>query len=575
MQKKKIIALILGALMVTSLFVGCGKKDQPNKGGNANDKPAVEEGNETADGELFFPELPNNTLSVSINVPNFGTSPADTLIQNEWQKRMEEYLGVTLDISWNLTPWMDYRDNEKILLQSADIPDVATYSQGDYVNEYGGDGVVLDILKYKDYLTYYPEYVKETNGGEAFAYNEDGTAYYFMDGFDNPDDITGAQSFTAFAYRFDILKQLGLKPATTTEEFAQLCADLKAAIDAGDIDAKYVMTNQDKNYPFYRGFVGIFHTWDTVYWNGNEWSFGPIEDNFREMLGYMNGLYEAGYIDPEFATDDGAVCSEKAINGNHALVPTLWAGMARDWNMKKVDDNREWGLAFLPENSDYGRPWKWGSKQDGKSLQKTMGIIISAATEYPEYVVKMIDYQYSPEMVELLNWGIKDQTYTVDASGDHTFSEDILNAEDPVQAAGDYGITSSGIARTGIPFTPITFEAMSEQIPGEPWWNPTDEYYEGKYWIESGKIGGLDSVSPYDRPPVTRLTDEESTAKAELTTNCETYARENALKFITGEWDVTSDDAWNNYVNGVKTQVSDFDGTMEMMLETSDLDSIK
>ncbi|HHX62100.1 MAG TPA: hypothetical protein GX707_15530, partial [Epulopiscium sp.] len=97
----------------------------------------------------------------------------------------------------------------------------------------------------------------------------------------------------------------------------------------------------------------------------------------------------------------------------------------------------------------------------------------------------------------------------------------------------------------------------------------------GKYWIESGKIGGLDSVSPYDRPPVTRLSDEESTAKAELTTNCETYARENALKFITGEWDVTSDDAWDKYVAGVKSQVSDFDGTMEMMLATSDLDSIK
>ena len=62
--------------------------------------------------------------------------------------------------------------------------------------------------------------------------------------------------------------------------------------------------NSTKDYSLYRGFVGIFHTWDVLYYNGSEWVFGPLEDNFREMLKYLNGLYEAGYIDPEFGTAD-------------------------------------------------------------------------------------------------------------------------------------------------------------------------------------------------------------------------------------------------------------------------------
>src|SRR5699024_2209987 len=117
--------------------------------------------------------------------------------------------------------------------------------------------------------------------------------------------------------------------------------------------------------------------------------------------------------------------------------------MPRMWNTQTTIENLKWGLAFLPEHPDYGTPWKWGSRQEGKSLSNATGIIISAETEYPEYVVKMIDYQYSDEMIELLNWGIEGVTYTVDENGDHKFSDEILNAEDPVQAAAEYGIMSS------------------------------------------------------------------------------------------------------------------------------------
>ena len=73
---------------------------------------------------------------------------------------------------------------------------------------------------------------------------------------------------------------------------------------------------------------------------------------------------------------------------------------------------RDRGLAFLPKNDTYGTPWKWGSRQPAKSLNANMGIYISADTEYPEYVVSMIDYQYLDQMVELMNWGVDGVTYT-------------------------------------------------------------------------------------------------------------------------------------------------------------------
>lgn len=583
---KRAAALMLTGTLAVSMFAGCGKKDDTpanatNGSSAATTAPAKTEGttqgteaggNEGGStGKVALPELKGDTLKLTVSIADFNQSSEGTKMQEIWQQKVEEYLGCKLDITWQRTPWADFRNNELVILQSGDLPDVSTYSQASAINIYGEDGLVLNLADYKDYMPNYMKYVNETNGGYDFAFNADGSAYYFMDGSYNEDDIQGAQSFTSFAYRFDELKKNDLTPATTLDEFTQLCADLKGLIDTGKSDAKYVLMNSTKDYAFYRGFVGIFHTWDTLYWNGEQWAFGPIEDNFREMLKYINGLWAAGYIDPEMATADTNAANEKATTGYAIVCPTLWSGSAASWNKASLLDGLEWGLAYLPENNTYGTPWKWGSKQPGKSVQTQMGIYISADVENPEYVVALIDYQYSDEIVELLNWGIEGETYTVAADGTKTFSDEIMNSDSPATKSADYGIMASSVCRTGIPFVPQDFTAVIQVASTpEPWWNQTEGYYEGKYWVESDKNGGPDSVSPFDRPPVLRITSEQSAAKSQLTSACETYAKENAYKFITGEWDINDDAQWEKYIAGLKSQSEEpFDDVLTMLQENS------
>jgi hypothetical protein len=384
-----------------------------------------------------------------------------------------------------------------------------------------------------------------------------------MDGFVNDDDVTGAQSFTGFIYRFDVLQKNNLVPASTLDEFTALCAKLKALYPD-----RYVISNSDKNYAFYRGFVGIFHTWDTLYWNGNQWAYGPVEDNFRDMLRYMRSLYQAGYIDPEFATDTGDMATTKATTGKTLIYPTAWAGMAQHWNRNKVNQEIEFGLAYLPRNPQYGTPWKWGSKLEGTSIAlrsdgNNFGVGISAKAKNPDWLVKTVDYQYSPEMVELQNWGIEGVTYSKAADGTKTFLPAIMNASNPVQELANYGVTSSATCRTGLVFTPQDFGPQIMQQKQEPWWSPQDGYYLDKYWIASSKYGGPESISPADRAPVVRMTDDEATGRARLITACETIAKESALKFITGELNLDRD--WDAYVKTVKAAVDDFQETLDML----------
>lgn len=525
-------------------------------------------------GDLYFPELPNNTLSITVNTANYGTDQLGTKMQALWQEKMENYLGCKLDITWNIVPWNDFRARETVTLASGDLADINTYSQSSQVNEYGADGLVLDINKYKDYFVYYPPFVDGAAGGEKAVNNKDGSSYVFWDGYENDLNLAGAQSFTAYAYRFDVLQEHGLQPATTWTEFVELCADLKALIDEGKVDAKYVMTNGASWMTFYRGFVGTFHTWDTTYWNGTQWAFGPIEDNFRTMLIELNKLYKAGYIDPEFVTDESS--DAKCANGQVLIVPTMWAGSAYSWNLAAVE-GVNWGLAYLPAHEEFGTAWKWGSKLEGKNLgtTRTMGIIISADTKYPEYVVRLVDYQYSEDIYKMLNWGVEGEDFITLEDGTRTYVDEVLNAENPGQVLADRGIMASASARTGIPFVPQIFSTVLTYSKTEPWWSPDRGYYEGKYWIETAINGGKDSVSPFDRAPLVDLTDEENTRKSTVTSACETYARTETLKFIVGEYDPTDDAKWASYVAGVKSQISGFDEFFALMNEKSDLESLK
>ena len=526
-----------------------------------------------ADNGIELPELEDGVLSLDVSIADYQMSSDGTQIQKLWQQAMEHYLGCTLDINWSRTNNTDYQNNELVVLQSGNVPDVASLTKGSAVNEYGEDGILLNLANYMDYMRYYPEFMADTNGGEKFAMLEDGSMYYFMDGFYNPDDIQGAQSFTSFAYRFDVLQELGLEPATTLEEFDELCAKLQEAIDSGAVDAQYVIMNSTKDYGLPRGFVGIFHTWDCLYYNDGTWRYGPIEDNYREMLRYLNGLYEAGYIDPEFATADTNSGNTKATTGVALVCPTLWSGSAATWNDAVMEEGMQWGLAYLPENEEYGTAWKWGSRQPGKSLSSTMGIYVSAEVENPEYVVAMIDYQYSDEMINLMNWGVEGQTYTVEEDGTKVYVDDIMSADLPSVQSANYGLTASSVCRTGIVYNPIDFNGMLDVISNpEPWWNAEDGYYEGKYWVETDRNGGPESVSPYDRPPVTYLTADESSLQAELAYGgvCDLRARELATQFITGQMDIDDDAAWESYIADIKSQTSsDFDGIISMLNENT------
>lgn len=562
---RKILAAALALALAASVFAGC------SKGGDTSSKAptATTSGSSASGGSegTTLPELPNNTLTLTIDRPQFNEAAEGKPVQNMWNEKMAEYLGCELDITWQETLWNDFLTNQQTTMASGTFSDVVPYgpTTQNLPNQFGADQMLVDIAQYKDLLVNYQKFIDGTTGGEKAIYNDDGTMYAFYDGYVNENDVQGAQSFTAFAYRFDLLQENDLTPATTLDEYTELCRKLKELYP----DA-YPISNSTKDYAFYRGFVGIFHTWDTLYWNGSEWVYGPTEDSFREMLIYLNGLYKEGLIDPEFVTDTTDQVKAKAVTGKVLTVPTLWAGSVADWNkaIKEGGDTKtSWGLAYLPSKDGKMVSWKWGSKMPGYSLTKNYGIMINSAFEYPEWVIKMIDYQYSDEMIDMMNWGVEGETYEVKEDGTKDFTEEVYGQDDPDLYWGKYGSTSMSYARCGIVFAPQVFEPLTYLMDKDPWWDESDGYTTGQYWIMSDKYGGEDSVAPTDRAPYYTLNADESQTRASAVTAYETITKEWGANFISGVKDPNNDADWQAYLDTLASSGVDMEGTIKVLNE--------
>lgn len=529
---KKLVTMIAVLSIITSVCAGCN--------------------NDTAAKKQSTEEVPKE-LSIKVMVPNFGVSSSGTMIQQEWQTRMEKYLGTKLNITWDIIPWADYAVKEKTVLASGDIPDVYTYSSYSAVQQYGSQGVLLDISKYMSKVPNYKKYVDQTKDSKYLVYDSDGKSYGFLDGFENNKNIEGAQSLSTVAYRFDIFKKNNIKIPETLDEFSSAAKKLKELYPN-----LYPINISSKNFTLQRAWANIYHTNDNLYWNGKEYVYGPFEDSYKEMLMYLNQLYKDKLIDPEFITDTDDKATQKMVTGKTLIQPSVWAGTANSDN--RLDKSIEVGLAMLPSNSKYGTPWKLMSTQPGKSLQQRFGVAISAKTKYPDLMVKMVDYDYSDGIVQLMNWGIEGKTYQKKSDGTFEFLPEIMSAADPVRALAEKGVSSSMACRSGIPFTPQDFTANIAQLQEEPWYNK-GQFLKSQYWLATEKFGGKESIAPFDRAPVINLSTDETTSKATATNAAYTAANEAAVKFITGQM---SFDKWNDYKANIE-KVSNISATIKMM----------
>ncbi|MGN0742839.1 MAG: hypothetical protein ACI4L8_09320 [Candidatus Fimadaptatus sp.] len=478
------------------------------------------------------------TVSLKMYRAIFSSSPQGTVTEERWQAMMEDHLGVKLDITWEELPFSEFNSKMSVYMAAGDWADaflVSNYSMDD-TYEFGKQGLLVNLADYLDEDSYYMSYVNASVKNKNYAYASDGGIYAFLDGAVSEGD-RGAQY--TWGARFDTFKEHGMTVPTSMQEIYDAAVELKALYpDSYPVTIGYGDMEQ---------WLKLYHSRISLYYDGEKYVYGPYRDADAQYkaIEYLNKLYNEELLDPEWQTDTSDQFFTKYLTGKNFISSAIWGSHYAERLNYNEEYDVEWGMINYPNTLEGEPGYRTSEHEIGKTLNKSYGIVINAASEHVELLVDMIDYQYSDEMVNLTNWGIEGETYTVDELGEKNYVDEIMNAANPPAKLAEYGVNQSMSCRSGMIFLPQLNDAgVKLQVPNPYYYN--GEFGTMVHWAFYTVVrDDFDNVMPVE-PARTSFDDLELEDLSVNKTALDTYVKEELVKFINGS---RSLDTWQQYVD--------------------------
>lgn len=498
MKRLLILALVL-CLVLAAVAVPAGAEEEPVK-------------------ITWFQVLDSKA---SASMQSYDESPTWQYIQDK----------LNIDIEW-IQPTSSQLSEQFSLMAAKQMYDVVYYT---WTNVPGGPAQYIDggkILDLTDIIeemapNYYAFISDEANAEMVKQTTlNDGRVYIFAKVF--PD--ARSMSYNGFIMRKDWLDKLNL-------DLPDNIADWEAALTAiktGDLNGN----GENDEIPFVPEGIGHIRQFATAWGvrsglypdlETGEITFGQLHEEYKDFLMKMHEWYEAGLIDPEFASVNTANRQQKmttdvggsfygAVSGGIGTILNLMAAERPDYDLT--------GVAY-PAMED-GRRYTANDPLCRRFVGQ--GAAVSATTEHLEEVMKLLDFCYSEEGNVLLNWGIEGESYVVNEDGSRSFTDYVNHNPDGLamaQAVIHYAYPSSD--------APVVNDYNARKLIN---YALPQQDAASKLWADCDYSMLL---------PVLMPTAEDSSRMAELLNEINTYIDEMETKFVMGR------ESFDNYDTFVKT----------------------
>jgi ABC-type glycerol-3-phosphate transport system substrate-binding protein len=289
---------------------------------------------------------------------------------------------------------------------SGDWPDVVTTKfPSEAVSQWIREGIILPLDDYLDKMPSVRQKIEE-NGLEWTAVDGKYYGYPFV-------SQTTKSNYT-IQFRADWLKQLGIKPPDTLDEFyeALKAVTFRDPDNNGKHDTYGFSTNKPNPGEPISAFNFVFFAYGLPY---GDWALDeagnviPIFEHpsFRQGMAELKKWMDEKLIEPEFMVNDRPMKEQKFFQGKIGFMEgPLFRHLNRiESNLQKVNPNGELGWTAPPAgpNGDRGMPLK----PKGGFLTS-----ITKAAEQPEKAAEFIEFLRSEEGRELLQLGIEGIHFT-------------------------------------------------------------------------------------------------------------------------------------------------------------------
>jgi len=457
---KRILALVLALVMVAAL-AAC----TPNGGGQvAGEAPWGE------DGKPFTPET-----EIKMVVSSHASWPYDANWKI-WQYFLEG-AGATIDV--DAIVGSDYGTKVNLMVaDSATLPDLLEMADKALLDQHVSAGAFISVDDWKDQMPNYNKALDAIDpdiraGLERERKSADGKIYWPL--------VLGTgtvQSAQGWLYREDIFEKHGFKSPETLDELKATAKELKKLypdsyplVMRGGMGALTVLGPAFKPYMDY----GVYYDFTT-----EKWMYGAQQNEMRQLIEWLLMMADEGLLQPEIygmdnATFDEYVTNDKLFITNHYLVRQAYYNVP----MQKTNPDFRF-MAMAPAAANIPT----GQRKMAKTSIIRNGLTIPNTKNEARIAnaIRLLDWMYSDDAMQLLGWGKEGETYKVNEDGTKSY---ILEEGETVQLK--YGVATSGLLQrieeyaynealaSGSPIDPAIFEYAEDNVNPLAWLSFNDE----------------------------------------------------------------------------------------------------
>jgi len=507
---KRIFSLVLAILIIIGITACAGTSKSVDTTTTANSTTAAA-GSQTS----TVPAEPAKLFDQPVTVSMITYSNASWPFKEDWfiLKAIKEATNVTMDVK---AYGDEAKDKIQLAIASGDLPDII-YMDTVSANNFAMDGPFVCLSDNMNNLPSFSKWYNTTDSAKA-----DLKCYTAADGKVYMFPIVGGLGNNEMGWliRQDILDKNNLKIPTTDEELYNMLTALKKAYPESyplalrsslehrfDVIGPEWSTSNDSYYDF----------------DNKTWHYGPIEDNFKEMVIYFKKLVSEGLISPDFLTMPTNSWVE-LMSTSKSFVTVDYITRLDFFNKPMKTENPDANLVWMA-------PPKGGTNGKNQLLRTSYngGGNVVCNTKNSANAMKFVDWIYSDEGMELTNWGKEGETYKV-VNGERQFITD----EKGSTKEALFGLLTFGFnIRMDDRCAEIQYKGGT--LDGiKNYYDYCQNQFNPKMWLSFSK--------------------DESDMMNPLKTTITTNMMENITKFILGQTDISE---WDSYVAKMKSLGTD------------------
>lgn len=445
---------------------------------------------------------------------------------------LEERTGV--DITFMHPPAGDDGTYFNMIVASGEYPDVwITTGFQDYypggVSQAIADGILADPNPLIEQYGYYflQEAAKWDESVTRNMKTDDGT---WRLGAANQRVPVLDQQHSGLVVRGDLLEEYGIEVPVTVDDFTAM---LQAFKDNG-IEIPLAMQQYDNwiysSSNMISGAFGVFHYGFQLDEEGKTVTFSMLEPGYKDYLAYLRNLMELGLIDRDYVNRTEEDARKLFTSGRSAV---CWAG---NWSTNELNmlgqvedpDFDVLGISSLKPNDDPDYINEFGEPiVNGTSMQAWA---ISATSPYQKEAMKVLDYLYSYDGIELMVFGPTEW----DGEVIHT------TAEDGTRVFSDYILHNPTLAYNTIRYQ-YTIQALSSEYSSDM----EAQQYSYPVCAQCWEAWTTDLTNARRIPATISMTADESTTYVNTMNTIKTFILEKVNKIVCGDEPL---DNWDGYV---------------------------